>query len=127
MAEEQNTTPQEEKQTVKMTTMPLEAIVTLEVSGIFLQRIHGLMVTMCDEVGQEETIKIFERLKNDQAPQTTHEESIRVLLALIDGIETAAREQGKIQEKEYSHDEAFQMLEFLNIRPTAEPPRPTGN
>lgn len=117
-----NATPEK----VTMTTIALTDMITLEVSGLFLQRVHNLLLTMCDEVGQKETIAIIERLRKDEAPQTTHEESIRVLIALVDGIETAAKEQGKTKDKELTPEEVLQVLEFFSLKDEPTPP-PSGS
>ena len=123
----QPSTGEPEAPKLKMITVGLQDIIKLEVSGLFLQRVHGLLVTMCDEVGQKETIKIYERLAKDEAPQTSHEEAIRIFTALIDGIETAAREQGLAKEVEVGPEEALQMLEFLNIKDDPTPPPSSGS
>jgi hypothetical protein len=114
---ENTTTP---PKTIAITTLLYSDIVTIQVSGTFLSRIQSLLVAISDEVGKDELLKIFERLKANTEPLSTQEESVRILIALVHSIETAAKDQGKLTKKDYTPEEAVQIMENINLKAATE-------
>jgi hypothetical protein len=123
MAEESNNSiPQK----IKTSVIAPDAIVTIEVSGYFLNRIQGALTAMCGEVGERETLEILKRMREDEQVHSTQEEAIGIFLALVHAIETSALEQGKAVEKELSPEEALQLFEMYKEQELKKY-NPTGN
>ena len=62
---------------IKLTIVSEEEIIDIKISGHFLNQAQKLLMTMCAEVGEKETLAIFERLKDNKPPQSSHEGEVR--------------------------------------------------
>lgn len=100
---------------IKLTIISKQELIDVKISGHFLNRAQKLLMTMCGEVGEKETLAIFERLKDNKPPQSSHEEAIILLLSIVDGIENAALEQNKTTIKEYTAEEAIKLFQNQNM------------
>lgn len=112
-------TPKLEK--INYPVIPHDAIVSVEFSGFFINRIQNLLLGHCNAMSKEDVMKAFEEAKNLQACSTIEKETVGILLCLVEAIETYALEQNKVQEVELNAEQAAEMLERITIRPPQAP------
>lgn len=80
--------------------------VTIEVSGFFHMMVQQVLLTL-GQSKPEEFKEALIKLKKNDPPSSVYEGEIHVLTILIHSIETAAKEQGKITEREIDVDENY--------------------
>ena len=95
---------------IKVPTIEHETIVTIEVSGWFLTMLQTTLVGL-SQGKHEEFKKAIEKLKTGEPPLDAYEGEIQVMAILINSIETAAKAQGKVSEKEIEVDDNFNPIE----------------
>jgi hypothetical protein len=91
---------------IKVPTLDYETLVTIEVSGWFHTMLQTTLVGI-SQGKQEEFKKAIEKLKTGEPPLNAYEGEIHVIAILINSIETAAKAQGKVSEKEIEVDDNF--------------------
>ena len=95
----------------KMPVVPIDALFNIEVSGFFLKRVQVLLMTYGETMGNEEFGKMLDRLKSgENSAETQSEETIWILVALIDAMEKSAKKAGLSEEKEISADDFYNMI-----------------
>ena len=112
-------TPKPEK--IKYPVIPHDAIVTVEFSGFFINRIQNLLLGHCNAMSKEDVMKAFEEAKDLQPCSTIEKETVGVLLCLVESIEDYATEQKKVQEIDLTPEEAAAVLERMTVRPPQAP------
>jgi hypothetical protein len=85
-----------------------DAIIDLQVSGYFHGRLVALLTANAQTRPAEDLAPMFERLKEDNAPQDLFEFNMSMILSLIVDIEAAAKAQGKVTEREFETNEAIE-------------------
>lgn len=95
---------------IKVPTLEYETIITIEVSGWFHTMLQTTLVGL-SHGKQEEFKKALEKLKTGEPPASPYEGEIHVIAILINSIETAAKAQGKVSEKEIEVDDNFNPIE----------------
>ena len=92
-----------------------DTIVTIKVSGSFIDRVNFLMFHKLTELG-EKSKEIIDRLKSGEDPQSPEEEHIQILASLVKTTTLAAKEADQMSYKPAK--EAFQEVEkFLAENP----------
>lgn len=81
---------------LKLGSIPVDAVVTLEVTGAFYMRLHQLLINKSAEKTPEEFALLMKELKVD-APKDAYEHDLSTLLMLVLTIEENAQKQGKIK------------------------------
>jgi hypothetical protein len=104
---EQNT---EQSEKYKVPIISMDTLFNIEVSGYFLRRCQILLMTYGESIGNDEFIKILEKMKTNQASNTQQEETIFILVGLVDAMEKTAKKEGKAEEKELSSEEFYKMI-----------------
>tara|TARA_B110000503_G_C7133519_1_gene407799 strand:+ start:838 stop:1197 length:360 start_codon:yes stop_codon:yes gene_type:complete len=112
-------TPKPEK--INYPVIPHDAIVTVEFSGFFINRIQNLLLGHCNAMSQEDVMKAFEEAKDLKSCSTIEKETVGILLCLVEAIENYALEQNKVENVELNAEQAAQMLEYITIRPPKLP------
>jgi len=111
--------PKPEK--INYPVIPHDAIVTVEFSGFFINRIQNLLLGHCNAMSQEDVMKAFEEAKNLKSCSTIEKETVAILLCLVESIESYAVEQNKVQEVALNAEQASEMLEYITIKPPQPP------
>jgi len=75
---------------------PLDAIVSIEISGAYYTRVSKLLADMLMQKPQEELVKLMSDL-NQRAPETDEEYNILTLIILVNEIEKAVKDQEKFE------------------------------
>lgn len=86
---------------IKLGSIPVDAIVTVEVSGAFYMRLHQLLINKAAEKTPEEFASIMKELKLDE-PKNAYEHDLATILTVVLSIEKAAKEQSKIKSVEHT-------------------------
>lgn len=95
----------------KMPVVPMDALFKIEVSGFFLKRVQVLLMTYGETIGNDAFGKILDRLKSGEtSAESQSEETIWILVALIDAMEKSAKLSGLSEEKEISADDFYNMI-----------------
>lgn len=85
-----------ESKKIKYPYIPQDAIVTVEFSGFFINRTQALLLSLSNRFSKEELLRIFQDIRDDKLPQSPEEEMLGILAALVEAMESAAKEQKKI-------------------------------
>lgn len=102
---------EEEKKSFKLPHVPYNALISIEVSGVFLKRCQLLLIGLCEQLGTEKVKQLYEKFaQSDQNPANPTEAIIFILTALVSEIEKQAIEQKKVEEKEISMEDAQKMF-----------------
>lgn len=102
---------EEEKKSFKLPHVAYEAIISIEVSGLFLKRCQLLLISLGEQMGKEELKVLYEKFaQTDKNPDNVNEAIIFILTALVSEIEKQAIEQKKVEEKEISMEEAQRLF-----------------
>lgn len=81
----------------KIKTIQGDAIISLEISGGFYDRVQQVFGELITDVSDEELNKIFENIKN-RKKLSSRELAIETILIFCQSFEEAAMEQGKVTE-----------------------------
>lgn len=85
---------------VKIKTIPIDAIIDIQVSGSYYQKIIQVFMDITAPLSPEEFTRITNKLKNNEQPADMMEVKIFTMLILILEIEQQAHKQNKVVEKE---------------------------
>ena len=101
-------------ETVKFPNVPLDALINIEVSGVYLKRCQTALVAFSEKLGVEAVRAIFEKMKDQKEPESVDEAIMYVLLPLIDSIEKSAEKQGKVEYKELTQAQITEVFKDLS-------------
>lgn len=76
-------------------TIPVTAVMPIEVGGSFYMMIKSILINLCTDVSQEEMEKIINKVKNKEALSNINEELLYVLTALVMTIEKSAKDNNQ--------------------------------
>jgi hypothetical protein len=83
----------------KINIIPLDEMVTLTVSGHYMQRVKYLGDYLVKEYGQEKFIAFLKQMiENNGSPQTELEEHLLTISALMNEFEVSANKQDKMKQ-----------------------------
>lgn len=102
-------------QKIKIPTVPYDKVFDIEVSGFFLKRCQVLVTVMARDIGETEFKKIIDKLKANEPPDSTTEETIWILLGLVDAMEKAAVKKEIVTEIEVTAEELMSSLEHVHL------------
>jgi len=85
---------------IKYDTIPKEAIIDIQISGLFYRGIVDLLTALGNTVPIEDFKKMLEKLKKNEPAETHLEFNVNILMSLIYEIETKARAQNKTKQEE---------------------------
>lgn len=114
---DETTTPQK----ITYPVIPHDAIVTVEFSGYFINRIQNLLIGHCTALGKDESLVAFEQAKALQPCETIEKETVAILLCLVESIEDYALEQKKVENIQLTPEEFAAVAERISIPPSAPP------
>lgn len=101
---------QEEKK-FKMPTVPLDTLITIEISGAYLKRCQLLLMILAKDMGEELVKQCLERFKaTDEVPDTIRESVFYILMSLVAEAEKAAIDQKKVVDTELTKEEIANMF-----------------
>lgn len=89
------------------------SIIKIEVSEYYLRRCQKLLIAMAGQMGHEKFVEAIKKLEEDKPLETLDDAIIDVVLPLVDSIEKAAKEQGFVEEKTFSHEEMLKMYDSI--------------
>jgi hypothetical protein len=107
-------------QTVKIPIVPFESIFNIEVSGFFLKRCQVLLNAIGRELGEPEVKRIIEKLKTKEGPANTAEETVWILIGLIDAMEKSAYNNKLTTEVEMTAEDLLKTLQNNNFGASTE-------
>lgn len=90
---------------IKYPYIPQDAVIKLEVSGFFINRMQKLVIALSNSMSKEELIKIFEQLKEDKDSSTVEAETLGILTTLLHDMEEQAHKQNKVKIMNTTHGE----------------------
>jgi len=100
-------------ETMKFPNVPFDALINIEVSGLYLKRCQTALISFSEQLGVENIKLIFEKMKEKKEPETVDESIMYILLPLIDTIEKAADKQGKVQYTEMTSEQVAEVFKNL--------------
>ncbi len=86
---------------IKYDTIPQDALISIEISGSFYQKLTGLLFHLGSSVSNEEFAKVIANIKEDKPVESVFQLNIEIILALIYEVETNAKKQNKIKVAEF--------------------------
>ncbi len=89
------------EETIKLGSIPVDAIVTIEVSGAFYMRLHQTLLNKAAERTPEEFAKIMKELKLSE-PKDPYEHDLGTILSVVMAVEQAAQKQNIIKSTDFT-------------------------
>lgn len=86
---------------IKLGSIPVDAVVTIEVSGAFYMRLHQTLLNKASEKTPEEFANIMKELILDK-PKDVYEHDLGTILAVVMSVEKAAQTQDKIKSVDHT-------------------------
>ena len=84
----------------KIDYLPPDSIVSIEISGAFSNRLQFLMFNELRQYTQEDSTAILKRIENNEPSLSPEEDVLHAFAAIIAGIIHAAKQSGKMLQKE---------------------------
>lgn len=98
---------------IKYQTIPLDAIIDIQVSGSFYKRIVEVLTALGNGMPIEEFKKVLEKLKGNEPPANIHELNIHLNMMLIYEIEQQAVKQKKVVDSEIEVSDEEKPVEVI--------------
>ena len=94
----------------KLPVVKGDAVINIQVSGLFLKKCQTLLLALGNETGQDKIKSILEKFKTTQSiPEDTHEATIFILVSLVGEMENEAIKQNQVEYKEVTSDQLKSM------------------
>ena len=74
-------------------------IVTIEISGYFLQRLQAHLINRMSKLTEEERVGMIARIKEGKESLTSEEDEIHIFTSILKATQLAAKEQNKLTYK----------------------------
>lgn len=98
------------KEKVTVPILDFNKTFKIEVSGFFLKRCQSLLMLYGNELGKDNFVKSLEKLKTKEPPASATEETIWILVGLIDAMEKTAQAEKLYEEKEMTNEDLLTMM-----------------
>lgn len=96
-----------EQKTFKLPHVPYEAIIDIKVSGLYLKRCQGLLLSIGEQMGREKFQEVLKKFSSTpDNPSDITEATVYILTALVAEAEKCAIEQKLVKELEITAEEA---------------------
>jgi len=80
---------------IKVQTLPNDALVDIQISGVFYRQLTDLLLGLGDSRLPEEFQKVLEKMKDNNPPEDLYELNVQTITTLVYEIELKGIEQGK--------------------------------
>lgn len=92
-----------EQKPILIEGIPISALIDMKISGSFYSRLHQFLISYAQTKPIEEFTEIMNYLKvQGNEARNAYEFNLQTLQYLIHDLEQAARDQGKIEKKEFT-------------------------
>lgn len=81
-------------------TLPLDAIVDIQISGTFYRKLADLLIALGESVGLEEFKKVLAKLKENKPAESLFEFNVHTVISLLYEVEIQAKAQNKCKKEE---------------------------
>lgn len=89
-----------QEEIIKLGSIPVDAVVKIEISGAFYMRLHQTLLNKAAEKSPEEFAKIMKELKLME-PKDVYEHDLGTILSVVLAVENAAKDQNLIKSTDF--------------------------
>lgn len=100
-------------QSIKYPIVPMDAMVDIQISGNFLNKMQHLYIALVTEIGHEELLHVIKRFQDGTPSQTTSEEAFIIFQLLIKMIEEAAAAQNKTKDVDVTPQQFSELIDNI--------------